>query len=213
MAKSVAITHPVIHAYLERVRPASDSILREMEKEAERRGFPYLGPQCARVLHLLVRAIKAKRVFELGSGFGYTMYWMAKALPAGGLIIGTEGDPHNVEEARDYFERGRLSAKTDIRCGDAMSIFRAERGPFDLIFCDINKHEYPDVIPLAKRKLRQGGLLVADNMLRDGRVLDRSVQDEGTRGVRTFTRRLYADRGFFTTIVPIRDGMSISVKL
>ena len=213
MGKSVDITHPLIHAYLERVRPASDPILREMEREAERRGFPCLGAQCSRLLHLLVRASNAKRIFELGSGFGYTMYWMAKALPPGGKIIGTEGDPHNVEQARDYFRRGKLTAKTDIRCGDAMSIFGKERGPFDLIFCDINKHEYPDVIPLAKRKLRRGGLLVADNILRDGRVLDQSVQDEGTRGVRTFTRRLYADPGFFTTIVPIRDGMLISVKV
>jgi len=80
LAKTVAITHPDIHAYLERVRPASDSILREMEREAVRRGFPTWTAVRA-VLHLLVRAMKAKRIFELGSGFGYTMYWMAKALP------------------------------------------------------------------------------------------------------------------------------------
>lgn len=207
------ITNPDIHAYLEAVRPPSDSVLQEMEKLAVERGFPYLGAQCSRLLYVLVRSLQARRIFELGSGFGYTMYWMARAIEDGGIVIGTENDAKNVAEAKDFFARGGLTDRTDIRLGDALELFATEQGPLDLVFCDIDKHDYPRAFEMAKPRLRDGGLFVADNLLRGGRIVDPESRDDATEGVRRFTEHIHNDPDFLSVIVPMRDGMSISVKI
>jgi caffeoyl-CoA O-methyltransferase len=212
MTKRLDITHPEIHRYLEDIRPPSDPILQEMERLATERKFPCLGPQCSRILYQLTKTAGAKRIFEMGSGFGYTMYWMALALPKNGLIIGSDSDPTNVSTANEFFRRGGIDDRTDIRGGDALAILAAESEPFDLIYCDIDKESYPEALDLAKPRLRAGGLLIADNVLWSGRVTDPSVDDNATDAIREFTRRLYADPDFFTTIIPIRDGMSVSRK-
>jgi predicted O-methyltransferase YrrM len=212
MAGDISITNPAIHDYLEKIRPPSDEVLRSMETLAEEREFPYLGAQCGRLLYGLVKMSGAKRIFELGSGFGYTMYWMAKAFGDGGLVIGTEHDPTNVAEANEFFRRGGLLDKTEIRRGDAIELFSAESGPFDLVFCDIGKEQYPQAFDLAKPRLRPGGILAADNILRHGRVLSPDSSDAGMRGILEFTRRIYADSEFFSVVIPIRDGISISIK-
>jgi predicted O-methyltransferase YrrM len=208
----MAITNPTIHQYLEKVRPDSDEVLRAMEALATERNFPCLGAQCARILHQLVLMTGAKRIFELGSGFGYTVYWMAKAMSEDGLVIGTDSDPANVTTANEFFRRGGISAQTDMRVGDALTILAAENGPFDLIYCDIDKESYPEALELAKPRLRTGGVFAADNLIWSGRVADPSVDDSATEAIRRFTAQLYADPDFFTTIIPIRDGMSLSIK-
>ncbi len=212
MAGTIDITHPSIHSYLDDVRPPSDPILQEMEALARERDFPCFGAQCARILTQLVMISGARRVFELGSGFGYTIYWMAKAMPDDGLVIGTEFDDENVALGNAFFQRGGIAHKTDLRKGDALELFGKEDGPFDLVFCDIDKESYPDAFELAKPCLRPGGLFVADNILWSGRVMDKGDEDSATQGIREFTRRIFADPDFFSTVIPIRDGISISVK-
>jgi predicted O-methyltransferase YrrM len=212
VTEKINITHPTMHQYLEDVRPPSDDILQEMEATAIERGFPYLGAQCSRILYQLAKISGAKRIFELGSGFGYTMYWMAKAVPADGMVIGTDSDPENCAAANDFFRRGRIADRTDIRCGDALQLLAPENGPFDLVYCDIDKESYPEAFEMSKPRLRPGGILIADNVLWSGRIADPSVADDETEAIREFTRRIFADPDFFTTIIPIRDGMSISVK-
>ena len=212
MTKKIEITHPDIHRYMENVRPPSAPILQEMERLATELKFPCLGAQCSRILFQLAKLAGAKRIFEMGSGFGYTMYWLALALPKGGLIIGTDSDPTNVSTANEFFRRGGIDDRTDMRGGDALTILAAESEPFDLIYCDIDKESYPEALGLAKPRLRSGGLLIADNVLWSGRVADPSVDDSATEALREFTRRLFADPDFFTTIIPIRDGMSVSLK-
>ncbi len=206
------ITNPAIHEYLEKVRPPSDSIQQEMERIATERKFPCLGAQCARILYALVKLSGAKRIFELGSGYGYTMYWMAKAMGDGGMVIGTDNNADNVAEAKAFFQRGDIAAKTDMRLGDAIELFTAEPGPFDMIFCDIDKKQYPHAFELAKERLRPGGIFAADNLLRDGKVVPPAADDEATRGVLEFTERIFHDPDFFSLVIPIRDGMSISIK-
>ncbi|GAB4315344.1 MAG: O-methyltransferase [Candidatus Zixiibacteriota bacterium] len=213
MTDDFTITNPSVHAYLERVRPEPDPVLQEMGELAESRKFPYLGVQCSRLLHMLVRTSNARRVFELGSGFGYTMYWMAKAMTDGGLVIGTENSEPNVRQANAFFERGGITERTDIRLGDALTILETESGPFDLIFCDIEKDEYVRALELAKPRLRVGGLFVADNLLRGGKVVDPQITDPATECIREFTTKIYTDSDWFSTIIPLRDGLSISVKL
>ena len=212
MGSEFHITHPAIHEYLEQVRPPSDEVLRAMEASAKERDFPCLGAQCARILYGLVKISGARRVFELGSGFGYTMYWMAKAMDSGGMVIGTDNDAQNVEDARRYFRRGGLADKTEIRLGDALEMFQAETGPFDIVFCDIDKEQYPEALELAKKRLRPGGIFAADNILWDGRVLSPGKADAATKGILEFTQRIYSDPAFFSLVLPIRDGISISIK-
>jgi len=212
MTPDFHITNPAIHAYLEENRPPSDPTLRAMEEYGQKRNFPSLGPQCGRLLYTLTAVSNAKRIFELGSGYGYSMYWMAKAMTDGGLVIGTDRNPQNAAAAREYFRQGGLLEKTDLRTGDAISLFAEETGPFDIVVCDMDKERYPDILELVKPRLRPGGMLVADNLLRAGKILDTSQNDPGTNGIREFTRRIFNDQDFFSVILPLRDGLSISVK-
>ena len=205
------IVDPAVEEYLTRVAPQSAGILREMEQRAERERFPIVGPLVGWLLFLLARSVGARTVFECGSGFGYSAAWFAGALPADGRVTLTESSAVHCASARDYLGRAGLLERCDVRRGDALAILGDSPGPFDIIFCDIDKHDYPRVHPLLARRLRAGGLFICDNMLWFGRVAGPD-QDDDTRGVRELTRLLYADPGFVTTILPLRDGVSVSIK-
>lgn len=205
------ITQPEIYAYLENALPEENPILREMGAYGRAQGFPIIGAQVGRLLHLLARAINAKQVLELGSGFGYSAMWFALAVGAGGQVIMTEGSAANVERARDYFSRAALLDRVEMNVGDALESAARYAGPFDIVFCDIDKQAYPQALALARAKLRVGGLLIFDNMLWHGRILTET--DAQTRAVLETTRALLDAADFVTTIVPVHDGQSISLRV
>ena len=205
------ILDPRIDEHLHAVTPKSPSPLDEMEAYAKEHGFPIIGPLVGRVLQQLVIMTGAKRVFELGSGYGYSALWMAMVLPPDGSVSCTDGNPDNEQRAKDYFERAGLQSKLRFHVGDALELFARETGPFDLILNDIDKEGYPDTIKPVKKKLRSGGVFVTDNLLWSGRIFD-SDPSESTRGVTEFTQQLYNDPDFLTTIIPIRDGIAVAVK-
>ncbi|MGH9798559.1 MAG: O-methyltransferase, partial [Candidatus Polarisedimenticolia bacterium] len=176
------------------------------------RRFPIVGPLVGRLLQLLARGIGARSVFECGSGFGYSAAWFAPALPPGGRVVLTDGSAANCETARDFLGRAGLLERVEIRQGEALEQLRGETGPFDVIFCDIDKRDYPRLHPLLGSRLRSGGLFVCDNMLWYGKVAGPDG-DPDTEGIRELTRRLYADPGLETVILPLRDGVSVSLKL
>jgi len=206
------IVNPDIDAYLERLTPAGDEILEEMEEYAKLREFPIVGPLVGRLLFQLVFVSGAKNVLELGSGFGYSAYWFAKAVGGDGSVIFTDASAENARMAADFFDRAGMRERLDILTGDALSVLGESRGGFDIIFNDIDKEYYPLVIDAAYEKLRKGGIFITDNVLWSGRVLTDDVSP-ATEGVREFTRRLLEHGGFFTSIIPLRDGLSVSVKL
>jgi predicted O-methyltransferase YrrM len=206
------IVSPAIEDYLRRAAPGSGGVVRDMERLAEERRFPIVGPLVGRLLFLLARAIGARSVFECGSGFGYSAAWFAAALPADGRVVLTDGSGDNCAAARDHLARAGLLDRCDIRRGDAISLLKAAPGPFDVVFCDIDKRDYPRVHPLLADRLRPGGLFVCDNMLWFGRVAGPD-RDPDTLGVRELTRLLYADPGLHTVILPLRDGVAVSLKL
>jgi predicted O-methyltransferase YrrM len=208
----VEIVSPAIEEYLARVTPASAGVLLEMERLASVRRFPIVGPLVGGLLSLLARAVGARAVFECGSGFGYSALWFAGALSSGGRVTLTDGSKENCAAARDFLGRAGLLERCEIRQGDALEILERVSGPFDVIFCDIDKRDYPRVHPLLQGRLRKGGLFVCDNLLWFGRVAGPD-QDDDTRGVRELTRLLYADPGLQTAIVPLRDGVGISLRL
>jgi len=183
-----------------------------MEAYAAKHGFPIIGPLVGPILYQLARMIGAKRVFELGSGFGYSAVWFSQAVGPRGRVIMTEGDPANSVRAMGYLTRARLAARVTPLVGDALTLLKRERGTFDVILNDIDKWQYPEVFPIARKKLRRGGLLITDNMLWSGRILEKNP-DRNTRGVLGLTRLLYASPDFFTVLLPVRDGVTVSLKL
>ena len=205
------ITDPEIVEYLFKVTPERDPVLREMEALAKERNFPIVGPLVGRVLYQMAVLIQAKRIFEMGSGFGYSAYWLAKGLKDGGKIVCVEGDSENIQLAKRFFKQGGLEEKAIFHQGDALDVIEEEKGPFDLIFNDVDKEGYPEVFRKAVPKLRKGGLLISDNLLWDGEVLSRNP-DEATKGIQEYTRLVYRSNELFTTILPLRDGISVSIK-
>ncbi len=177
------------------------------------RRFPIVGPLVGRLLFLLARSAGARSVFECGSGFGYSACWFARALPPGGRVVLTDGSADNCAAARDFLDRAGLLDRAFIEQGNALQILNRSPGPFDIIFCDIDKRDYPRVHPLMKPRLRPGGLFVCDNMLWSGRVASSEHQDDNTLGVRELTRLLYADAELETTLLPLRDGVSVSLRV
>ena len=207
------LVHPGIDGYLAGLAAHGDPVLGEMERLGAEREFPIVGPQVGRLLEVAARACGARRVLELGSGFGYSAYWFLRGLGADGTILLTEGSPDRAREAEGFLTAGGFAGRFRIECGDGLAVAAALEPPFDVVFCDIDKHDYPKALPVARRLLRPGGLFITDNMLWQGKVLAPAADDTTTAGVLELTRALYAATDFATTLVPIRDGVTIAVKL
>jgi caffeoyl-CoA O-methyltransferase len=205
------IVHPEIERYLAELFPSADPIVKEMERLAERERFPIVGPLVGRLLALMARTIGAQRVFEFGSGFGYSAYWFLQGMDAQGTVILTDDEEANATRARDYFKQAGLSDRVEIHVGDAFEIIDTQAGPFDLVLVDCEKARYPSAFEKALPKLRTGGVLIGDNMLWSGRVVGRS-EEPSTIGIQQFTRLITTDARLMSTILPIRDGVSLSLK-
>jgi caffeoyl-CoA O-methyltransferase len=210
----VNIVDPGIEAYLRRLYDDGDAVRHEMEALAGKRDFPIVGPLVGRHIGVLARAIGARRVFELGSGYGYSALHFARAVGAGGEVHCTELSAENVALARDFLGRAGVWDRVTYHQEEAIGALRRVGGTWDIVYNDIDKDGYPDTVDLAHERLRPGGLFITDNVLWSGRVLD--GQDDGgkmTRGVKEFTRRLFAHPGFLTTIDPTRDGVAVALRL
>jgi caffeoyl-CoA O-methyltransferase len=205
------ITNPDVDEYIYSVLPPRDQVLAEMEDKAAKNDIPIVGPAVARVLYQLAVISKAKRVFEMGSAIGYSTIWWARAVGDGGKVIYTDGDPKRAEEARGYFGRAGVNPRITVRVGDALEILSEEKEPYDIIFNDVDKVDYPRVFRLAIAKLKSGGLFITDNVLWSGRVA-KPNPDEQTRAILEFNRLIYGSEDLFTTILPIRDGVAVCVK-
>jgi predicted O-methyltransferase YrrM len=211
MATEGIIT-PTVDRYMDSLLPARDAVLAEMERQAVQRDIPIVGPAVARVLYQYARLIGAKRVFEMGSAIGYSTIWWARAVGQGGQVFYTDGDPKNAAEARGYFQQAGVESRIHIAVGDALELLSEEKQEFDIIFNDVDKEDYPRVLHLVSNRLRTGGLFITDNVLWSARVTNPDAKEESTRAIQEFNRRLYSMQEFFTTIVPIRDGLAIALK-
>jgi predicted O-methyltransferase YrrM len=205
------ITVPEVEDYLYAMLPARDSVLTEMEAEAARDSVPIVGPAVASVLYQLAVMSKARKVFELGSAIGYSTIWWARAVGEGGKVVYTDGDARNADKARRYFERAGVRERIIVRVGDALEILSEEKQPYDIIFNDVDKVDYPRVLRLALPKLKSGGLFVADNVLWHGK-LRKPNPDAETKAILEFNRLISESKDLFTTILPLRDGLAVCVK-
>ncbi|MBI4443009.1 MAG: O-methyltransferase [Acidobacteria bacterium] len=206
------ITDPDVEQYVHSLLPPRDAVLAEMEQVAEQRGIPIIGPVVGRILYQLVRLVRAKTVFEMGSAIGYSTIWMARAAGEGSTVYYTDGDPENARQAEKFMERAGVRSRVQILTGDALELLDQTPGTFDVIFNDVDKEQYPQIFRKAVPRLRKGGLLIADNVLWSGRVTQ-PPEDEATRGIVQFNRLIYSSKELFTTILPVRDGFAVCEKL
>ncbi|KZN23941.1 methyltransferase [Haladaptatus sp. R4] len=200
--------------------PPEDDVLRAMEARAERDGFPTVGPEVGRTVALCTRLTGARTVLELGSGFGYSAYWIARALPADGSVTLTERDEGLLDAARSYFERGDLLDKAIFEHGDALEIAEAQDGPFDLVVLDHDTADYVRGFETVRKLLAPGGTIVTDNVAVYDDVhtpenvlatLDgEPAPNDRVRVVAAFLERVHADPEFETYVLPVDEGVAIS---
>jgi predicted O-methyltransferase YrrM len=206
------ITAGPVDDYLYSLLPKRDEVLNEMEAYATQHNVPIVGPAVARVLQQLAMLIDAKTVFELGSAIGYSTIWWARAVGEKGQVFYTDGDSKNAERARRYFDRAGVAKQITLHTGDALEFLSEQKQLFDVIFNDVDKEDYPRVLRLVPPRLRKGGLFITDNVLWSGRVAETNPTDAETKAILDFNRQLYAMKDFFTTILPLRDGLAVAIK-
>lgn len=209
---SVPLFHPDLPRYLDELVPPRPPAMMAMEVEAERTNFPIIGPAAGYFCYLIARLTGARSVFELGSGFGYSTAWFARAVKenGGGTVYHTVWDEKLSRRARAHLAALGLSELVTFRVGEAVAALREAEGPFDLVFNDIDKDGYVASLPVIKSRLRSGGVLIADNLLWSGRIFDASETSSSTAGIREFTARVTSDPEWAASIVPIRDGLLVA---
>ncbi|MFT4923790.1 MAG: membrane complex biogenesis BtpA family protein [Haloarculaceae archaeon] len=205
------------------VGPTPDDILVEMDERADDEQFPTVGPTVGGWLALLARMVDARRVFEFGSGFGYSAYWFARALPEDGEVVLTEIDEDELDAAREYFQRGGLAEKAHFEHGDALETVEAYQGPFDVVLIDCQKERYAEALEAIREKLRSGSVVLADNAVTAGPYVhsdevlgclqgeDRPDAADGSVGVASYLDEVRTDDAFETALLPLGEGVAVSM--
>jgi predicted O-methyltransferase YrrM len=207
------IVNPEIETYMASLQTRHDEpVLLEMEQEARERDFPIVGRNVGVTLEVLARSIGARRVMELGSGFGYSAYWFARAVGASGEVHCTDGDRANAAKGEDYLTRAGLFDRVTYHVGDAVQQMATVDGEFDIVYDDIDKHGYPDAWRAGCERIRVGGLYICDNVLWSGRVVEPDP-DRNTSAILEHNRLIADDDRFVSTIVPTRDGVFVALRV
>lgn len=189
---------------------------------ADEEQFPIIGPEVGGFLTVLSRLVGAEFVFEMGSGFGYSASWFARGLAPSGMVVLTEYDEAELSYARDFFRDGPFACEFVYEQGDALSVSESYAGPFDIVLLDHEKSRYVDGFEQIKDKLSSNGVVLADNMMEGpvefGDVLagledESAIQDESTAGVVRYLEHVRDDPEFYSTVLPMGNGVSICVKL
>jgi predicted O-methyltransferase YrrM len=203
------IIDPHVETYIASLQPQADPVLAAMEALAERRSFPIIGRHAGTLLGMLTRLMGARRVLELGSGFGYSALWFARAMGREGRVVCTDLSRDNRDLALGYFRTAGVEAAIEFLVGDALELARMQSGPFDIVFNDIDKEYYPDSVDIAVPLLRPGGLFITDNALWSGKVADDDRNDATTEAVRSFNRLVFSRPDLESVILPLRDGLAV----
>lgn len=212
------IVNPKIEDYLRGLLARDDDqVLREMETRADERDFPIVGRLVGVTLELLARAIGARRVLEMGSGYGYSAYWFSRAVGPEGEVHMTEGDPENQKRAVDYLGRAGLADRVHSHVGNALDVIDELPGEFDIVFCDIDKGDYPTAWAKARERIRVGGLYLCDNVLWSGRVAEETPEDDvrpgWTAAIKDHNETIVADPRYVQTVLPTRDGVMVALRV
>ena len=210
------IVNPDVDRYMRELVGGDHPIADEMEELARERDFPIVNRTVGVTLEVQARAVGAKRVLELGSGYGYSAYWFARAVGEGGEVHMTEGDADNQRQALEFLERAGFAGRVHSHVGDAREIIDQLDGEFDVVFSDIDKEGYPEAWRKASDRIRVGGLYMCDNVLWSGRVATDEAKDPTDptlSAVLEHNRAVVADRRYVSTIVPTRDGVTVALRV
>jgi predicted O-methyltransferase YrrM len=208
------ILYDKVQDYLTSLVPPREPELQKMEEIAAKNDFPIIGPACGYYCYQLARMLNAKQIFELGSGYGYSTAWFAKAVKenGGGLVHHTVWDDKLSQQAQKHLSALGYTDLVQFHNAEAVETLRKTQGPFDIIFNDIDKEGYPDSLPVIKEKLRHGGILIIDNMIWHGQTLDPNDHEPSTEAIRRFTRDVTSDLDWIVSLIPARDGMIVAYK-
>ena len=208
------ISYDDVQEYLSTLVPPREPELQAMERLAEQNDFPIIGPACGYYCYQLARMIKAQSIFELGSGYGYSTAWFAKAVKenGGGVVHHTVWDDELSKQAQGHLSKLGSADVVTFHNAEAVETLRQTPGLFDIIFNDIDKEGYPDSLPVIKEKLRPGGILIIDNMLWHGQTLDPQDHEQSTEAIRKFIRIITIDPDWIVSLAPMRDGMIVAYK-
>ena len=208
------IKYDKLQDYLTSLVPPREPEMQAMEQYAEKNNFPIIGAACGYYCYQLARMIRATSVFELGSGYGYSTAWFAKAVRenGGGIVHHTVWDDALSALAKEHLSKLGYDDLVEYHNAEAVETLRKTPGTFDIIFNDIDKEGYPDSLPVIKSKLRSGGLLIIDNMIWHGQILDSNDHEKTTEAIRRFTRDVTTDSDWIVSLTPIRDGMIVAYK-
>jgi predicted O-methyltransferase YrrM len=212
------IVPDAVEGYLAGLNHLPDEVLLDVAKEGARRKLPLVDAEVGALLHVQATAIGARRILEIGTAIGYSGIWLARALPPDGMLITFELDPGRAAEARANFNRAGVGDRANVMVGDAAMLIAKVSGPFDLIFQDGAKQLYEPLLDTLIALLRPRGLLITDNVLREGEVVPGFTptpqkDSRDTEAVGSYNKRLSSETRLLTAWLPIRDGMAISVKL
>ncbi len=217
------IVPDAIEGYLANLNRGADALLRDIARKGVERKLPLVDAEVGALLRVLATAVVARTILEIGTAVGYSGIWLAGALPPDGMLMTMEKDPERGREAQENFKAAGLANRVSVIMGDAQRMIAKVAGPFDLIFQDGDKQLYVPMLERLVALLRPGGLLVTDNVLWDGKVVPgftagsamasaERADDESTRAIAEYNERVAAHPALLTTVVPLRDGVSISVK-
>jgi len=208
--------------YLRATGPTHDEIQAEMAAFASEEGFPIIGPDAGGLLRTLAVATGAERIFEFGSGFGYSAYWFLQGTPDGEIVL-TEFDAHELAMAEEFFEQAGLSGRATFEYGDAMETIERYDGPFDIVLVDHQKERYADAFDAVAEKLPVGSVVVADNVMRGPIDLEALLayfesgdplpDDASTQGIAEYVETVRDAAGFQTTVVPVGSGLAITTRI
>lgn len=205
---------PAIEKYMRSLVSQTDHpTLTEMENLASKNNFPIVNRLIGIFLETQAKMINAKRVFEFGSGYGYSAYWFARAVGSDGTVICSDGNPNNKDKAEQYLTAADLWDRVDFQVGLAQDIFSQTNELFDICYNDVDKGDYPAIWQLAKKRIRPGGLYIADNVLWHGRVVADNHTDivpGCTEAILEHNRLIFKDSNFDAFINPTRDGVIVA---
>lgn len=206
---------PQLTEYLLTLVPPRPPEMQAMEAQARETRFPIVGPAAGHLCYQLARMIGARRIFEMGSGFGYSTAWFARAVKenGGGTVFHVVWDEALSRRAKTHLTALGFEGLVQYRVGEAVAELRRTEGVFDLIFNDIDKEGYPASLPVVVEKLRPGGLLIVDNMIWHGRIFDAGDRSPQTAGVRELTRLIAGDPRWISSVVPVRDGLLVAWRV
>jgi predicted O-methyltransferase YrrM len=218
----------LLESYATALGPDADELIEEMGTQARREGFPYVGPAVGGWLAMCARFADADRVFEFGSGFGYSAYWFARELPEDGQVVLTEIDADELDQAREYLDRGGVADRATFEHGDAIETVESYDGPFDVVLIDCQKERYAEAFEAVRDKVAPGGIVAADNAVAGGTIdagdlvayfedtnggegdLAEAEMNEMSRGIAAYLETVREDEAFETVLLPVGEGVAVS---